>query len=161
MLLYGSALTYLVMSISAPSRAKLGTSMSFSPTTSGTEPARIAVASWLVSSLGGVKCSTTLRFLCVALNSETSSFAGPSVACLAQKCTTPVAFTPNVLVEGADEDDELHADNASAAAPAMTTRCREGASRMAIRLSYLRLGLRAGAARLGRARIRNLLGGTH
>src|SRR5215469_17418877 len=30
---------------------------------------------------------------------------------------------------------------------------------MAIRLSYLRLGLRAGAARLGRARIRNLLGG--
>ena len=46
-----------------------GTSMSFSPTTSGTAPARIAVASWLVSWFGEVRCSTTFRFLCVALNS--------------------------------------------------------------------------------------------
>src|SRR5215469_4548735 len=53
--LYGSAFTYLVMSISACSWLNVGTSMSFSPTTSGTEPARMAVASWLVSSLGEVK----------------------------------------------------------------------------------------------------------
>ena len=44
-LLYGSALTYLVMFISAFWWLKVGTSMSFSPTTSGTEPARMAVAS--------------------------------------------------------------------------------------------------------------------
>src|SRR5579859_7558714 len=130
------------MSISAPSRAKLGTSMSLSPTTSGTEPALIAVASWLVSSLGGVRCSTILRFLWVALKAATSAFAGPSVACRAQKCTTPVALTPNVLVGGADEDDELQADRASAsmAAPAMTPRwpsCREWASLIAIRLSHV------------------------
>lgn len=53
--LYGSAFTYLVMSISACSWLNVGTSMSFRPTTSGTDPARIAVASWLVSSLGGVR----------------------------------------------------------------------------------------------------------
>src|ERR1700761_8412159 len=90
---------YLVRSISAPSCENVGTSMSFGPTTSGGEPARIAVASWLVSSLGGVRCSTTFRCLCVALNSLTSAMAGPSVAWRAQKCTTPVAFTPKELAD--------------------------------------------------------------
>src|SRR5215831_782846 len=104
--LYGSAFTYGVMSSSACSWLNVGTSMSFSPTTSGTEPARMAVASWLVSSLGGVRWSTTLRFLCDALNSATSAFAGPSVAWRAQKCTVPVALTPNVFDEG-EESDEL------------------------------------------------------
>src|SRR6185312_4887147 len=74
-LLYGSALTYLVMFSSAFSCENVGTSMSLSPTTSGGEPARMAVASWLVSSLGGVRCSTTLRFLWVALNSLTRALA--------------------------------------------------------------------------------------
>ena len=43
--------------------------MSLSPTRSGGSPARIAVASWLVSSLGDVTCITIFKFLCVALNS--------------------------------------------------------------------------------------------
>src|SRR3984885_14505725 len=94
--------------------------MSFSPTTSGTEPARIAVASWLVSSLGGVRCSTTFRFLWVALNPATRALAGPSVAWRAQKCTVPVALTPNVLGEVDEEllPEELHA--VSASVPAAT-----------------------------------------
>src|SRR5580658_9460423 len=119
-LLYGSALTYFVMSSSAFSCENVGTSMSFRPTTSGGDPARIAVASWLVSSLGGVRCSTTLRCLCVALNSFTSAMAGPSVAWRAQKCTVPVAFTPNVLGEDDGEllPEELHA--VSASVPAAT-----------------------------------------
>lgn len=68
----------------------------------------------------------------------TSAFAGPSVACRAQNETVPVAFTPNVLADGVDDDDELHAasvDAASAAAPAMTTNCLEWARVIAIRLS--------------------------
>src|SRR5215472_8008747 len=118
-LLNGSALTYLVMSISACSWLNVGTSMSFSPTTSGTDPARMAVASWLVSSLGGVRCRTTLRFLWVALNLETSALAGPEVACRSQKCTTPVAPTPNVVEEDVDDvPDEPHAAAASAVAAA-------------------------------------------
>src|ERR1700729_3710500 len=124
-LLYGSALMYLVRSISAPSCANSGTSMSFSPTTSGTEPARIAVASWLVSSLGGVRCSTTFRFLWVALNPATRALAGPSVAWRAQKCTVPVAFTPNVfgdceLVEP-DEPPQAAASSATAPTAAQTS----------------------------------------
>src|SRR5580692_5804215 len=118
-LLYGSALMYLVRFISAFSWENVGTSMSFRPTTSGGEPARMAVASWLVSSFGGVRCSTILSFLCVALNFATRALAGPSVACRAQKWTTPVAFTPNVLgepVEAVPLVPELpHADRPSAA----------------------------------------------
>src|SRR6516225_4933256 len=105
--LYGSAFTYLVMSSSACSWLNVGTSTSFSPTTSGTEPARMAVASWLVSSLGGVRWSTTFRFLCDALNAATSAFAGPSVAWRAQKCTVPVALSPNVVDEGEESDEPL------------------------------------------------------
>ena len=118
--MYGSAFTYLVMFISAFSWLNVGTSMSFSPTTSGTEPARIAVASWLVSSLGGVRCSTTFRFLWLALNPATSALAGPSVAWRAQKCTVPVAFTPNVLTDWEPDDDPdepPHAAASSATAP--------------------------------------------
>src|SRR6202046_5849726 len=100
--LYGSALMYLVRSISAPSCENVATSMSSRPTTAGGEPARIAVASWLVSSLGGVRCRTTLRCLCVLLNSFTRAMAGPSVAWRAQKCTVPVALTPNLLGEAAE-----------------------------------------------------------
>src|SRR5450755_3186910 len=149
-LLYGSALTYLVMFSSACSRAKLGTSMSLSPTTSGTEPARMAVASWLVSSLGGVRWSTIFSFGCDALNAATSAFAGPSVACRAQKCTTPVASTPNDLDDGADPDEPPHAASASASAPAAarTANCLEWARLMAIRFSCLLLESRAGAARV-------------
>jgi hypothetical protein len=47
--------------------------------------------------------------------------AGPSVACRAQKCTVPVALTPNVLAdvdEPVDVPDELQAPRASAAASA-------------------------------------------
>src|ERR1700684_3797273 len=97
--LYGSALMYLVRSITPPSGENVGTSMSFRPTTSGGEPARIAVASWLVSSLGGVRCSTTFRFLWVALNPATRALAGPSVAWRAQKCTVPVAPTTKFFDE--------------------------------------------------------------
>src|ERR1700733_8532685 len=121
--LYGSALMYLVGSISAPSCENVGTSMSLRPTTSGGEPARMAVASWLVSSLGGVRCSTTLRFLWVALNSLTRALAGPSVACRAQKCTVPVAFTPNVFgdVDEPELPDEPQAARARVAAAATAT----------------------------------------
>src|SRR5580658_7706712 len=119
-LLYGSALMYLVRFISAPSCENVGTSMSFRPTTSGGEPARIAVASWLVSSLGGVRCRTTFRFLWVALNSLTSALAGPSVAWRAQKWTVPVAFTPNddTDVDAVVFPPELHAVTPRATAAA-------------------------------------------
>src|SRR5580693_1059311 len=97
--------------------------MSFSPTTSGTEPARIAVASWLVSSLGGVRWSTTLRFLWVALNAATRALAGPSVAWRAQKWTVPVAFTPKVLVDSEldDPDEPPQAAASRAATPRTAT----------------------------------------
>src|SRR6202044_1701704 len=125
-LLYGSALMYLVRFISAFSWENVGTSMSFRPTTSGGDPARIAVASWLVSSLGGVRCRTTLRFLCVALNFLTRAMAGPSVACRAQKCTVPVALTPKVFADWDEPPDELpdepQAPRASAAATAPAAR---------------------------------------
>ena len=105
--------------------------MSFSPTTSGTDPARMAVASWLVSSLGGVRCSTTLRFLWVALNCLTRYLAGPSVACRAQKCTVPVAFTPKSFEDVAEPppDDPppqaASSEAAEAAARSARTRDRE------------------------------------
>src|SRR5215472_4939189 len=118
--LYGSAFTYLVMSSSACSWLNVGTSMSFSPTTSGTEPARMAVASWLVSSLGGVRWSTTFRFLCDALNAATSAFAGPSVAWRAQKCTVPVALVPNVFDDGEESVEPLLHAAASRARAATT-----------------------------------------
>ncbi len=70
--------------------------MSFSPTRSGGSPARIAVANWLVSSLGDVTCITIFRFLCVALNSGINLSAADSVASLIQNVTVPVALTPNV-----------------------------------------------------------------
>ena len=81
---------------SAPSWENSGTSMSLSPTRSGGSPARIAVASWLVSSLGDVTCITIFRFLCVALNSGINLSAAASVASLIQNVTVPVALTPKV-----------------------------------------------------------------
>jgi len=121
--------------------------MSFSPTTSGTEPARIAVASWLVSSFGGVRCRTTLRFLCVALNWAVSAFAGPSVACRAQKCTVPFAPTPNGLDDGAAPDEPPQAASASAAATAMTASDLARAPLVIIRRCCPPLESRAAAAR--------------
>ncbi len=70
--------------------------MSLSPTRSGGSPARIAVASWLVSSLGDVTCMTIFRFLCVALNSGINLSAAAWVAFLIQNVTVPVALTPKV-----------------------------------------------------------------
>src|SRR5579859_6153268 len=92
--------------------------MSFSPTRSGTEPARMAVPSSVTASLGWVRCSTIFRCGWLALNPATIAFATPSVACRAQKCTTPVALTPNVFVEvDGEELDELpHAAENSATA---------------------------------------------
>jgi hypothetical protein len=58
--------------------------------------ARIAVANWLVSSLGDVTWETIFRFLCVALNSGINLSAAASVASLIQKVTVPLALTPNV-----------------------------------------------------------------
>src|SRR5215831_20409898 len=119
--------------------------MSFSPTTSGTDPARMAVASWLVSSLGGVRCRTTLRFLWVALNLATSAFAGPEVACRSQKCTVPVAPTPNVVEEDVDDvPDEPHAAAASAVAAATASTPRR---LVLTALPGLCPGLTAGAPR--------------
>ena len=56
----------------------------------------MAVASWLVSSLGDVTCITIFRFLCVALNSGINLSAADSVASLIQNVTVPVALTPKV-----------------------------------------------------------------
>ncbi len=108
--------------------------MSFSPTTSGTDPARIAVASWLVSSLGGVRWSTTLRFLWVALNAATSALAGPSVAWRAQKWTVPVAFTPKSFVNGEldDPDEPPQAAASRAATPSTATTSNRCLSRMSV-----------------------------
>ena len=69
--------------------------MSLRPTRSGGSPARIAAASWLVSSFGDVRWSTIFRLGCVALNSFTNPFGTASVASLAQNWTVPVALTPN------------------------------------------------------------------
>src|ERR1051326_5251231 len=81
--------------------------MSFSPTRSGTEPARIAVPSSVTAWLGWVRCSTIFRCGWLALNPATMAFATPSVASRAQKCTVPVALTPNVFVEPDDGVEEL------------------------------------------------------
>ena len=111
--------------------------MSFSPTTSGTEPARIAVASWLVSSLGGVRCSTTFRFLWVALNAATRALAGPSVAWRAQKWTVPVAFTPKVFgglrAGDPDEPPQAAASSATATTAAQTSVFAYDALRVCLR----------------------------
>ena len=94
--------------MNAPTRANWGTSMSFRPTTSGTEWARIAVASFDVSWFGDVCESTTLRPGWVALNFLTSATPTPLVAARCQNCTVPLAFTPNAVVcEGCESATEL------------------------------------------------------
>ena len=71
-LAYGSLAIALVRSRNEPLRVNVGMSMSLSPSTSGGSPARIDVASDVVSSLMEVRVSLTFRLLCVALNSLTS-----------------------------------------------------------------------------------------
>src|ERR1700734_3426376 len=93
-LLYGSLLMYWVKFMNAPSRVNVGTSMSFSPTTSGGSPARIEVARLVTSSLIDVSVSLTWRFLWVALNSLTSFWARLLETVRAQNWTVPVALTP-------------------------------------------------------------------
>src|SRR3984957_12725300 len=70
--------------------------MSLSPTRSGGAPARIAVANWLVSSLGDVMWSTIFRFLWLALNSGVNFRAAAYQASPIPNVTVPVAFLPNV-----------------------------------------------------------------
>src|ERR1051326_8989777 len=92
--------------------------MSFSPTRSGTDPARIAVPSSAAAVLGWVRCSTIFRWGWLLLNPATMAFATPSVAWRAQKCTVPVALTPKVLVlvDDVDDDEPPHAAETRAAA---------------------------------------------
>src|SRR5882724_5022345 len=103
-----------------PLRVNEGTSMSFSPTTSGGLPALIDVASVVTSSLIEVSVSLTWTFLWVALNSLTSFWASVFDTVRAQNWTVPVALTPNVLDCGAVEVDDPE-DEQPAAASTVTT----------------------------------------
>src|SRR5580692_5429112 len=100
-------------------------SMSFSPTTSGGSPARIDVASEVVSSLIEVSVSFTFRLLWVALNSLTSFWARVLDTVRAQNCTVPVALTPKfadpgdaAVAAGVEPDDEHPATAAATRAAA-------------------------------------------
>ncbi len=105
---------------------KVGMSMSFSPSTSGGTPARIDVASEVVSSLIEVSVSFTFRLLWVALNSLTSFWARVLDTVRAQNCTVPVALTPKfadpgdaaAVAAGVEPDDEHPATAAATRAAA-------------------------------------------
>src|SRR5581483_1796461 len=127
--LYGSLLISAVRSMNDPLRENVGTSMSFSPSTSGGSPALIEGASDVTSSLMDVSVSLTCRFLWDALNSLTSFWASVLDTVRAQNVTVPVALVPNVLdcADGAldDRPEEEHPaaallSSAMAAAPVST-----------------------------------------
>ena len=96
--------------------------MSFRPTTSGTVPARIAVASFDVSWFGDVCSSTTFRPGCVALNFLTSATPTPFVAARCQNVTVPFALTPkDAEADGFESASEVN-DAVATAATASETR---------------------------------------
>src|SRR6202020_1452240 len=114
---------YGVRFMNAPSCVNVGTSMSFSPTTSGGSPARIEVASDVTSSLIDVSVSLTWRFLWVALNSLTSFCARVLETVRAQNWTVPVALVPKdeaAADEEAGEADDPDDEHAAAPASSMT-----------------------------------------
>src|SRR6516164_1817067 len=127
-LLYGSLLICWVRSMKDPLRENAGTSMSFSPSTSGGSPALSDVASEVTSSLIEVSVSLTWRFLWVALKSLTSFWASVLDTVRAQNWTVPVALVPKVLDCGAaaedpDPEDEHAAAASSVAAPTPASAC--------------------------------------
>src|SRR5581483_6181654 len=119
---------YGVRSVKDPLRVKIGMSMSLSPTRSGGDPARMAVASLVTSWVMDVRLSCTFRFLWVALNSSTSFLASVWDTDRAQNCTVPVALSPKSFEPV--EPDGLEPPEEQAATPSVVSAIATTAARI-------------------------------